>query len=183
MCFLCIYKGKQFESEIYNKMWCLNVAPNGASKKWRDYFDVFLVLCGLPEGVRSIDTVWMVKCAKLNINTRRRYHFDYDKRNCNDCWTSDDSFKQLSFEDFREFDEIELVLHIEIKGVKGNYSNDIPEKEWDRYLDPKLRKLSGHKYSQIQPIPRIPSVDDEQLNQVMFNMGVDAYGISGNWSI
>jgi len=173
------YPGKQFESAIFNKMWCLNVAPNGAAKKWKDYFDVFLVLCGLPQGVQQVDVIWMIKCDKLDLNTRRRYNFGYEKRNCNDCWTSDDNDKKLSFQEFKMYNQVEIILDIEIRGIRGNYGNDIAEKEWDRYLDPKLTGMDG---KHVERAVSVDEAENDRLNKVMDNMGEGAYGISGNWS-
>ena len=170
-------------------MWCLNVAPNGAAKKWVDYFDVFLVLCGLPQGVEYIEVEWRITCKKLDLSSHRQYKFGFEKRNCNDCWTQDDNQQMLSFQEFKLYKNIEIILSIEIKKVWGNYGYQIPEKEWSKFIDPRMRGIGDQKINSIDNDNDIQMNnmdndnnynDNDNLEEVMSTF-TNAYGISGDW--
>eukprot|EP01084_Bolivina_argentea_P235873 396764_1 len=147
------YPGKQFESDIYNKMWCLNIAPNGASPKWKDYFDMFLVLCALPKNINKINVRWQVIIKELNIKRVRNYWFDCDKKNCNDCWTDCDDQKILSFKEFKLYKQVIVCLDIQILKMINHENQIVKEKEWDKYLIKDVQNVKTE--SQSRPIEQI----------------------------
>ena len=103
------YPGNTYESALINNMWRLRVTPNGCKKHWKDAFDVYLVLCLLPKGVRKVEVEWEIQCLEIGINTERQSVLNLD-RACYDCWCR--KRKQFSFKELQNYDEITIDLDL-----------------------------------------------------------------------
>eukprot|EP01084_Bolivina_argentea_P016878 31529_1 len=117
--------GKRFESIIYNKMWFINITPNGATKKWEDAFDIFLVLCSLPKNVSKITAKWKISAHPQNIEMNGSKDFSFKK--CFVGWCRKQIF---SFKEFQKYDVMTVSVEIEIMNIFDKDGDKIDKQQW-----------------------------------------------------
>ena len=109
-----IYPFKQFESNIFNDMWLLRVAPNGENGKFLNDFDIYLQLCSLPKGVSKLDVLFTTQIGEMRLMTQQRKEFSI--LNNAYCWT--DQSQMLAFTTFAQYECITIYVNIQILAMK-----------------------------------------------------------------
>ena len=105
------HPGKKFESDIFNKMWCIRIAPNGMDRDYEGEFEIVLQLCSLPRNVEKMCIKWSVECGELGDEAIGARSFTV-----NDCVAYLTKTIYFSFDQFREMkkDTIKICVGVEV---------------------------------------------------------------------
>eukprot|EP01083_Nonionella_stella_P195613 720434_1 len=112
--------GKRVESEIFDRLWCVGLCPNGNTPQNAGKCVVSLSLCALPRNVCRMKVRWTMSIKKVNQKASKTNDFSFDS----ECKTV--NWSAISFSKFKKVkQELTVWLEIEILSEYDKYGDEI----------------------------------------------------------
>ena len=153
--------GRSFESEIYDKMWCLRCLPNGKRDADKGNVKLYLLLCSLPSiaDSDSIHIQYTLWCNETNTGYNSAIVLNYEYSTVG--WPN----KILLLDNINEYSS--LTLNAEIEIITNDQDNDDEDEDESTYSSSSLDygvkgTIAEDEEKQIHP-PQTAG-NDEEIN-------------------